>query len=300
MGKLSTLFISMIGLEERVIGFFKMTTRPECDKYLFMINKEYMDDKRVTRYGKKIRKLLKEIPTDTIYTSYFDSMELVKEFNRYILRSNIDTDSLKIFVDISTFNRQNLLTLLFLLRKKYRVTDLTFYYTVPMETNQYLSKCASGVASIPLLGGIQSVDKNKLLILLVGFEYDRAMYIWEKIEPSKTIIAVGDEPTDPKFLRINREVISRLKERIDCEDANVSANHPFKAQQDIEEIIKANRNKYNIIISPMNTKLQTVGLYFAWENFSDTQIVYSCPETFAPWLTKGIKRTDIFEPRRQS
>lgn len=146
------------------------------------------------------------------------------------------------------------------------------------------------------MGGEQSIDRNKLLILLVGFEFDRAMYLCEKIEPSRTIIAIGDQPTDEKFYKINREVVNNLKNIIqDCEEIKVSANNPFNAQQDLESIIKKYKDRYNIIIAPMNTKLQTLGLYLAWENFPEIQIVYSCPESFADWLTKDIKKTEIFK-----
>lgn len=296
MKKNDTLFISMIGPEERVVGFFKEPNKPKIDNYLFLINKEYKDDSRVLEYKSKIEESLKGVPKDTLITSYFDSMELVKELNQYVLQNKIEMNLLNIYLDLSTFNRQNLLTLLFLLRRKYCVGNIGCYYTVPINTNKDISKCAHNAATIPFFGGEQSIDKNKLLILFVGFEYDRALYLWEKVEPSKTIIAVGDEPTDEKYLEKNLEVIASLKCRItDAEEVKVSAKDPYKAKQDVEEIIKRNMEYYNIIASPMNTKLQTLGLYLAWENFPEVQVVYTCPECFGDWLSTGIKRTDFFQ-----
>jgi len=60
-------------------------------------------------------------------------------------------------------------------------------------------------------------------------------------------------------------------------------------------VIDDYKENYNIIIAPMNTKLQTLGLYLAWENYPAIQVVYSCPESFADWLTKGIKETVRYE-----
>ncbi len=296
MKKNDTLFISMIGPEERVLGFFKEPNKPKIDNYLFFINKEFKGDSRVLEYKSKIEDSLEGVPRDTLITSYFDSMELVKKLNQYILQNTIEINRLNIYLDLSTFNRQNLLALLFLLRKKYCVSNIGCYYTVPIDTNEDISKCAHNSATVPFFGGEQSIDKNKLLILFAGFEYDRAIYLWERVEPSKTIITVGDEPTDEKFLKKNLEVIASLKSRItDVEEVKVSAKDPYKAKRNIEDVIKRNIEYYNVIASPMNTKLQTLGLYLAWENYPEVQIVYTCPECFGDWLSRGIKRTDFFQ-----
>lgn len=291
------MFFTMIGPEQRVLGFFEKTHKIEIDNYIFLINKEYKTDTRVVEYKKMIFEKLKNQKDriSLIETSYINSLELVKQFNQFIKNNKINLENHEIHLDISTFNRQNLLTMLYLLRHKNGINNITCYYTIPKETNEKISKCARNYSTIPLLGGKQSIDKNKLLLLLVGFEFDRARYLWEKVEPSKTIIAIGDKPTDNRFLSINKKVVSGLKEMINCEEINISAKDPFVAQQDIENIIRKYRKNYNIVIAPMNTKIQTLGLYLAWEKYPDIQIVYSCPEKFSEWLTKGINRTVTFE-----
>lgn len=290
------LFISMIGLEERVLGFYQMENRPMIDEHLFFINKEFENDHRVITYKTQIKDLMKESQLNILPASYSNSLELVKQFNQYISKKEIDINQTEIHLDISTFNRQNLLTILFLLRKKYGIKNLICYYTVPQDTNIYISKFAQSASTIPFFDGMQSIDKNKLLVLLAGFEFDRAMYLYEKIEPSRTVIAIGDEPTDQRFYEINRKVVDKLKNNIqDCEEIKVSANNPFKAKDDLEKIINEYDNEYNIIMAPMNTKLQVLGLYLSWENFPEIQVVYSCPEKFAEWLTTGIKRTDSYK-----
>jgi hypothetical protein len=187
---MSTLFISMIGLEERVLGFLQMPNRPLINKYLLLINKEFESDPRVIEYKSKIENMLKGDDFEILTVSYFNSLELVKQINQYLSKNKIDINSIDIHLDMSTFNRQNLLTILFLLRQKYGQKKLTCYYTIPADTNENISKFAHNAHTIPFLGGEQSLDKNKLLILLAGYEYDRAYYLYEKIEPSKTIIAV--------------------------------------------------------------------------------------------------------------
>jgi hypothetical protein len=80
----------------------------------------------------------------------------------------------------------------------------------------------------------------------------------------------------------------------DCNELKVSANDPFEAKNDLEKVIMEYKENYNIIIAPMNTKLQTLGLYLTWENYPEIQVVHSCPESFADWLTKGVKETKQF------
>jgi len=297
MSQNDSILISMIGPEERVLGFFIQDDRPKVDQYLFLINKEYSADPRIIEYRDAIEGKVSDASVLTIESSYDDSMEVVKEFNQCIVKNQIDLKPMQVYLDISTFNRQNLLIVLFLLRVKYQVAEITCYYTVPKDTNVDISKCAHGVNTVPFFGGKQSNDKNKLLILMVGFEYDRAVHLWEKLEPSKTLLIVGDEPTEEKFLNRNLEIVDKIKNRIDVEDADIrrfSARDPLKARDDIENVIREFSNDYNIIVSPMNTKIQTLGLYLAWENYPDVQIVYSRPDCFSDWLSKGIQRTVSF------
>lgn len=290
MGK---LFFTMIGPEQRVLGFFDQKPEIEIDRYIFFINKEFKTDPRVIKYKEAIFEKLnnKKERITILETSYPNSLELVKQFNHFIKVNKINIKEEEIYLDISTFNRQNLLTILYLFRKKNGINKINCYYTTPKDTNEKISKYACNYSTIPLFGGKQSIDKNKLLLLLVGFEFDRARYLWEKVEPAKTIIAIGDKPTNKKFLKVNKKVVSDLKVIMPSCDVKISAKDPFKAQRDVEKIFKQYSDNYNIIVAPMNTKVQTLGLYLAWEKYPNVQIVYSCPESFGDWLTKGIDKT---------
>jgi hypothetical protein len=292
---MNSVFISMIGLEKRVLGALETIELRSINKFLFFINDEFKEDKNVKKYYSKISSLTKEMDCSILNSSYNNSLKLVKQFNEYVFSSNKNISEAQVLLDISTFNRQNLLTILYLLRKKHKVGNITCYYTIPKETNREISLFAQHAATIPFFAGEQSIDKNKLLILLVGFEYDRALYLWEKAEPSKTLICIGNKPTDDKFYEINLEVAKKLERSINnCEIVDISANDPFQAQNDLEALIKKFQDDYNIIISPMNTKLQTLGLYLTWENFPSVQLMYSRPESFGDWLTKGIRKTEQY------
>ena len=70
---MKSIFISMIGIEERVLGFFK--NKPdlsqEIDQYILFINKEFKNDSRVLEYKDDIlNNFLKNNRYDILEASY--------------------------------------------------------------------------------------------------------------------------------------------------------------------------------------------------------------------------------------
>ncbi len=294
---MSNIFISMIGLEERGLGFFKEKWDFKIDDHILFINQEFENDQRVVNIRNEIAsKFLQAKKFQFLKASYYDPFEIVRGFNRYVFDKKLDIKSSKFFLDVSNFNRQNLLVLMWLLRKKYCVKSLDVFYTVPGKYNPKISKGAKGFSTIPFFGGIFSKDKEKLLILLIGYEIDRPLYLFKVIEPSKVILVQGEEPTDASFLERNRKAVKELSDSIyGAEIKKAPADDPHKAVQILRSIFNENAHDYNIITSPLNTKLQTVGLYLACEENPDVQVVYSFPDKFSGWLSKGIQEVKRFK-----
>lgn len=293
---MKNIFISMIGLEERGLGFFKKAWDFKLDEYLLFTNREFANDKRVAHIREQIiNNFLQTQQLQFLEASYDNPFEIVRSFNQYVSNSALDIGSCNFFLDISNLNRQNLLVLLWLLRKKYRVKSLDIFYTVPEKYNYEISKGAKGYANIPFFGGSFSKGKAKLLILLVGYETDRPLYLFNTLEPSRVILAEGDEPMDVSFLAQNMEIVRTLGSKIRNVDVEkVSAKDPHKAAQQLSSIFIKNKDDYNIVASSLNTKVQAVGLYLACETNPEVQIVYSFPDIFGEWLSTGIKQTLTF------
>ena len=294
---MSNIFISMIGLEERGLGFFKEKWDFKIDDHILFINREFENDERVVSIRKEITtEFLQAKKFQILRASYYDPFEIVHGFNQYVFNKKLDIKSSKFFWDVSNFNRQNLLVLMWLLRKKYSVKSLDVFYTVPKEYNPKISKGAKGFSTTPFFSGIFSKGKEKLLILLMGYEIDRPLYLFNVIEPSKVILVQGEEPTDASFLEANRKAVEELSDSIyGIEIRKAPADDPHKAAQVLRSIFNENAREYNIIASPLNTKLQTVGLYLACEENPDVQVVYSFPDKFSGWLSRGIKKVKRFK-----
>lgn len=287
---MKTVFISMIGLEERVLGIFNESTL-FADKYILFVNQEYQDDERVIAYRKAIMPFLLGKDYAILPSSYVDPFVIIKEFNKLASHESSDFrhGDLKIVLDISTFNRQNLLVMLQLLRRILKIKEIEIVYTVPEQTNQEISKGAAGFGNVPLFGGAFSIEKKKLLLLLAGYEIDRPLLLWHELQPSKVILSEGVEPTDASFYGANRKAVQDLSKLTQAEVIQISANDPTKAKVQLASIFRRESKNYNIFVSPLNTKLQAVGLYLAWEENPAVQIVIAFPDRFSTWLTRGIK-----------
>lgn len=279
----------MIGLEERVLGIFR-EGGIHADEYLLFINKEFEEDESVNTYKKEItQEHLAGKNYKLLKASYYDPFIIIREFNKFRIEENLDFQQSKVVLDISTFNRQNLLVMLRLLRKIPNVRGIEIIYAVPEEVNQKISKGAAGFSNIPFFDGRFSIEKKKLLILLMGYEVDRPLLLWRELEPHRVILAEGIEPTDDNFYKRNREAVEEIHKFGRSEIMQICANDPYKARDQLNKIFKKELENYNIFISPLNTKLQAVGLYLAWENNPDVQIVIAFPDKFSRWLSRGIK-----------
>jgi len=123
----------------------------------------------------------------------------------------------------------------------------------------------------------------------MGYEIDRPLLLWRELEPSRVIVAEGVEPTKEEFYKKNRDAVETICKYGHCEITQICANDPYKAKEQLIKIFKKESENYNIFVSPFNTKLQAVGLYLAWENNPEVQVVMAFPDKFGAWLTKGIK-----------
>ena len=290
------IFISLIGLEERVLGAFEAPNEIYADRYVMFINNEFSHDTRVEKYQKKIlESYLKDKDVYTLPSSYFDGLEIVRQFNKFSSSKLGSLAGKKVLLDASTFNRQNLLVLLRLLRKTHGVTDVDLIYTTPRRYNDNLSQGLGGYVNVPFFSGRQSADRKKLLILLMGYEEERALAVWEREEPNATIIVEGNKPTVADFLQTNRDKIAILQSafgQYSLEKA--SANDPHEAKEDILRMIGQYIEEYDIVVTPLNTKIQAVGLYLAWESYPHIRIAQALPARFTDWLSEGIRETLIF------
>ena len=191
-------------------------------------------------------------------------------------------------VDITTFTHESLLMLVRLLSLRLRPTDRVFFvYTSAAEYSvgdtddrKWLSKGIADIRSVLGYPGEYMPSRPTHLIVLVGYEHERAASLIEVFEPDRISLGHGTPGTalDPKHQRANELFLSLLKttaglygERIG--EFTFSCDDPWDARDKILECM-ASSIGYNIVVAPMNTKISTIGTALAAMKNESARLCY--------------------------
>ncbi|TYK38582.1 hypothetical protein ACTMKN_12895 [Bacteroides pyogenes] len=203
----------------------------------------------------------------------------------YSLLSSIPSDS-TIIVDTTTLTRENLLILSRILFDKFQNIQSYFLYTPSSayyEQNMkpediWLSKGIRDIRTVLGYSGDFSAMKELLLIVLVGFEYERAETLIEIFEPSKLYIGQAFDSTsiNSELAKINDCHFQKLKmTNPHCIPFSFSCIDIETTKESLEDIIVENREKYNIVISPMSNKISTISCAITALTHPDIQVCYA-------------------------
>ena len=142
-----------------------------------------------------------------------------------------------------------------------------------------LSEKFVGIKPIPGFLRSDKQNRDKILVLFLGYEGKRAKYVNEE-EGSKSIVPViglpGFHPGwhDTAF-EMNLELI---RESLSVDEVEyVAADSPFEAFELLHAILRKHENKY-LVISPLSTKAISLGVALFTLRFNEnTSIIYDNP-----------------------
>lgn len=194
----------------------------------------------------------------------------------------------KFLIDITTFRHESLLILLYLLRLLTKPTDqIIFVYTTASDYSigdkieeKWLSKGVAEVRTVLGYSGDVSPSKKMHLIILVGFEYQRASRLIEVLEPN--VISLGHgavaSVTEPKHIASQKFFYDLLRKMVathgNVEAFEFACNDPLEAKNAIVSQV-ARHPGFNTVLAPMNTKLSTIGAGLSAFEHGDIQICYA-------------------------
>lgn len=199
----------------------------------------------------------------------------------------------RFLIDVTTFRHESLLILLHLLSAFTDENDTLLFayntaadYSINEEVeNKWLSKGVADVRTVLGYTGRISPYKKMHLVILVGFEYQRASRLIEMLEPSVLSLGHGssESATEPKHLASQNHFYDLLK-KITAVRGNVDY-FEFACNNPIETIksINSQMMKYpdhNVVVAPMNTKLSTIGAGLAAFEHPEIQVCYAEAEHY--------------------
>lgn len=196
-----------------------------------------------------------------------------------------------LLVDITSMSREMLLSLLAYLNAKLLIDRTTFLNNCAESYGDWLSKGVLEVRSILGYSGVLYPSRKLHLVILAGFEEERVVSIIEQFEPNKITIGYGDgnpivnEELEEKNIGYFKSIKMNLLDRLGYSESNVtefdfSSTDPALVKLALEEVLGNDFENYNIIISPLNTKISSLGVGLYALEHNEVQICYAEAEIY--------------------
>ena len=292
-------------------------------------------ESRCLTVAKEIKSIASEIKSVVFHSSEADSILINKESLANLLGDKtvfanlslsdpiISADSISktiaplienknglLLIDITTFTHEQLLILVrfitYLKDKNLTNVDVAVVYngaakysTNTSDEEIWLSRGVKDIRPVIGFSGVFKSSQLTQLVILVGFEHDRARAAIEHIEPAILTLGTGSkaESISPELSDTNQKFEKRLTEFIenisftfsDVLRIKVSLIDPIQTCNQILDSILP--ETHNVIVCPMNTKISTLGAALAALHDHRIQLTYVEP---LEYNEKGYSEPDVF------
>lgn len=256
---------------------------------------------------RKMENILKEVSVYPIVLQFTES-NAVKSLHDNMgklcepLSSHNDTP---IILDISVFTKRHLLMMLRWLDDKGYWDRLCIVYSEPddYDVSKYipLSFGISSIQQIPGFSACPDLSRPVHLALFLGYEGDRALAVYDYIQPMQTTLIIPHPPYKPSWSGrtedFNADLLTLIGSRTPI--IYIDAIDPDDAYQKLVTTLGNGSRKcqYAKLICPLGTKPQTLGLYYYLRKCSDPPaIVYASPLRHNhDFFSHGIGKTWILK-----
>ncbi|MBV7270667.1 hypothetical protein [Winogradskyella luteola] len=188
----------------------------------------------------------------------------------------------KVLIDVTTFTKEVLLILIRVLSLEQFINsvDVTLAYTPANHYPEWLTKGIRQIRSVFGYSGLHSPSKKLLLIILNGFENERTQEIIDSFEPNAILLGKPSQ-TDS----INSDLSAKAEVKYDyianeykssiLENFEFSCLDVIETKNTINELIDKYNSEYNVVISPLNNKVSTLGVAMVGIDNEVVQICYA-------------------------
>ncbi len=280
------MFICCASFENRCRSIVDIVSADSLDHILIAYNTNLSDyiDENLNYLCKKFNDHAESVPINsrdplTTADALYNALKKIPDENYHYL------------IDITTFTHESLLMLFRLLTElKKNKCKFTFVYTgatnygIDQENlkDKWLSKGIHNIRSVLGYPGELLPSRKDHLIVLVGYEHERASRLIEDYEPNKISLGFGRsksivdsqlQEAQSHFNKLAKEISAKYGS--DC-DFEFSCNDPSDARDEILKCIETTPD-HNHIIAPMNTKISTIGCALATIEDPTIQLCYAQP-----------------------
>jgi hypothetical protein len=159
-------------------------------------------------------------------------------------------------------------------------------YSVGDKVNQkWLSKGIEEVRAVLGYSGNLIPSKKTHFLIIVGYEYERAIAMINILEPN--VLSLGYGKSENATVEKDKEansfyshlVMEMLPSYPNANKFNVSCNDPYETYNGLKKYIRKYKDE-NIIIAPMNNKISTIGVGLLALKNDNIQICYGQALTY--------------------
>lgn len=282
-GSPDDVFVCCASFEERCLGSLHRFSDDYRFRHGYLFIYDRPSEKR-QRNLEEMKGILDSRGHLEIVESYEDNpIPSIARLRERIASLSLNARKNTITVDTSTFTKRHLLLLLRMIDDLELWQALRIFYTEPKDyiTDLYLpmSFGIREIAAIPSFSGTQPLNKPILLVILLGYEGDRAMALFQNLDPNETILIVPKpayhSEWEGRTEEMNRPLISLLgNEHIEY----AHSRSPSEVASMLSTVLEKRYNlvDWNCLVSPLGTKPQAVGLYLFWRKHrGEFSIVYA-------------------------
>lgn len=275
--------------EDRILDSLKRTITAFDIKRAVVMRynvEDYLDSSTLRKWEINKRKMYELLKSSGIEISivYCEDDNVTKISEN--LKNIISIDSEKNLIDITGFTKNYILKL----ARDFDSNSALFLYT-RSKTHRLLtleeqSLSIKKIEPIEGFEGFVNQDKKDLLVLILGYEVNRALAFLKKFETEPIITLIGnphleDGDANKTYIEDAKKANARLLNihRVALHERPIHSYNPFLFRNDLESAIMQfpDIKKYNICLSCLGTKMQTLGTYLYWKKYKNCQIRYSVP-----------------------
>ncbi|MDO8990809.1 MAG: hypothetical protein Q7U91_14385 [Sideroxyarcus sp.] len=275
IGSQRFVFVGCASFEDRCLSIPRSIDIGNIEKALIFRAKEFLfySERNSNHLASIFKDKFVEVPF-----SISNPFTVADRISSFLCSGTLCLDSYNVIFDISTFTRESMLIILrYLLINRSALGRVVLLYNSTANMPDHLSLGPLALRSVLGYSGIMYPTRPLHLILILGFEIERAREIITRLEPQMLSIAYGKQSGS-----INSELHdrnSRFLDQMQCAYGStmtafpISVVDPFETSTDLAEY-SLKFNEFNTVISPLNTKLSAIGAGLYCIDNPEAQICY--------------------------
>lgn len=280
------LFICFNSFEERCTSIASHIPIDKFAAALILTNEMHLENEEENL--QKLTSIFSEKGT-VVHLDLSSPLDIADKIIAQLNENNLALGKKRVFVDITTFTHETLLILFAIFKEKYSEAEVICGYNNAKEyssdkkdiESKWLSRGIGKVRSVLGYPGNLKPSQDNLLMVIVGYEYERAARIIDAISPDYLSIGYNiennattekDRDANMGYARLLKNMAAYFEQTMDFV---VPSNNPYAAFEAIRKKLDTIGNKINITIVPMNNKLSTLGVALIGLTNPEIQICYA-------------------------